>query len=418
MRIYRRESFDVAVVGGGSAGVAAAVAAARQGARVALVERYGFLGGAATNAQVLAYCGFYYRRPEPVRAVGGIGAEMLARLSALGMAADPIRSRTDNWIVALEVEPVKAALDGLVAEAGVALHLHARMIEAMHDGARISAIRAVDHQGAFEIAARSFVDASGEADLAAFADVPMAWVATDDAPGQFASYCVRIGGIPQDVEIDRAALKAMPRPDTAPGVSLREDGGIIIRQPGTDIIWWMGIDIRTDGLSSHSLTRAEQQGRRLAWDFVERLGRLPGCEKARLVATGPQVGIRESRRPQARLMVATADALAGRHADDGIARAAWPIEVHKEAGRPTMTPIGGDGYFDVPLRALRAAQIDNLWLAGRTAGAEEGAFGSLRVMGTAFATGQAAGTAAALAVQGTDDAAAVRRALEAANAII
>jgi hypothetical protein len=120
------------------------------------------------------------------------------------------------------------------------------------------------------------------------------------------------------------------------------------------------------------------------------------------VSTGPQLGIRESRRPAARHIISGADARDGRAAPTGIARAAWPIEVHGAPGKPSMIPIGGRGWFDVPLAALNAFGIDNLWLGGRIIGCDAEAHGSVRVMGTAFATGQAAGVAAALAAGGLD----------------
>jgi hypothetical protein len=110
-------------------------------------------------------------------------------------------------------------------------------------------------------------------------------------------------------------------------------------------------------------------------------------------------------------MIGDDDALAGRRVDTPVARAVWPVERHDTPGRPTMVPIGGDGFFDIPAASIRASRIDNLWLAGRTVGAERGAFSSLRVMGTGFATGQAAGTAAVLALQGRSDYPALRKVL-------
>ena len=135
------ERYDVVVAGGGAAGVAAAVGAARAGARTLLVERYGFLGGAATNALVLSYCGFFTPGEPPVRTIGGVGAELLAGLSALGFDIAPVRSKSGNWIVILDVEAVKLALDRLVLGAGVALHLHTRLVAVARRGSRIDAVK-------------------------------------------------------------------------------------------------------------------------------------------------------------------------------------------------------------------------------------------------------------------------------------
>ena len=124
------DRYDVIVVGGGAGGAAAAVGAACTGARVLLVERYGFLGGAATNAQVLSYCGFFACGGEPRPVVAGVGADVLAHLRQLGYDTEPIRSKSGNWIVMIDPEPVKLAFDRLVLAHGIALELHTRLCAA------------------------------------------------------------------------------------------------------------------------------------------------------------------------------------------------------------------------------------------------------------------------------------------------
>jgi hypothetical protein len=413
----RRERFDVAVVGGGAAGVAAAVAAARLGAKTALVERYGFLGGAATNSLILTYDGFFYRRPSAEWAVGGIGRELLDRLGKFANTVEPSLSHNKNWVVLFNPESAKAALDGLVLEAGVTARMHALVVDVHRDGARIAAVGVADHAGRFEIAADAFVDASGEADLAALAGVPMA---AGDPWGQPAGFCARIGGVPRAAAIDRATLAracaAVPPGERS--AMLRADGGFLFRLGENDDFWWMGIDVHTDGLSSADLTAAEQKSRATAWAVIRQLRGLPGCERATLVASGPQLGIRSTRRPRARQTISDAAAAAGQREATSVGRSVWPMERHDTPGRPTLAPIGGDGFFDIPAAALRAAEVDNLWLAGRTVGADRGAFGSLRVMATGFATGQAAGAAAALSTQGRPGYAALRAVLLAQGAII
>lgn len=413
----RLEGTDIAVVGGGSAGVAAAVAAARCGARVVLLERYGFLGGAATQSLVLTYDGFLYRRPQPEWAVAGIGREFLDRLAQLGGPVPPVLSPNGNWVIPFAPEASKRTLDALLQEAGVTCRLHAFVTGARVRGGRLQRLVAHDHAGAFEVRARAFVDASGEADLAAAAGVTMLHA---EEPRYAASLCVRLGGIDPALRLDREILGAVAREVLArhPGLPLRAHGGFVQRIPGSDDWWWMGIDVVTDGLSSASLGAAEQAGREAAWLFVQALRARPGCARAQIAATGPQLGIRETRHPQARRMITEADALAGRRCATGVGRAAWNIERHDVPGQARIAAIGGEGWFDIPLDALRADGLDNLWLAGRTLGADRGAYGSLRVMGTAFATGHAAGVACALALQGRPDATAVRERLAAQGAIV
>ena len=407
----REERFDIAVVGGGSAGAAAAVAAARLGAKVVLIERYGFLGGAATHSFVMTYDGFLYRGDRPQWAVGGIGRELLGELDRFASKVEPVLSPNKNWVLPFNPESAKAALDSLVIRASVSTRLHATVVEASFSGNRIVSLVAADHAGRFTIAADAFIDASGEGNLSALADVPMAFA---EEPRYAASLCVRIAGVPQDIVVDRAFLarvcSTVPADET-PAI-LRADGGFVLRLPENGDLWWMGVDILTDGVSSASLSEAEQKCRATAWAFVRQLRRVAGCERATLAASGPQLGIRETRHPQARYMISDGDALAGRRVDTPVARAVWPVERHDTPGK---THDGADRRR----RILRhSGRLDPCEAASTIYGSpgapsvpSAGAFSSLRVMGTGFATGQAAGTAAALALQGRPDYSALRAAL-------
>ena len=417
MRADRQEHFDIAVVGGGSAGVAAAVSAARLGARVVLVERYGFLGGAATNALIMTYDGFLYRRDEPEWAVGGIGRELLDRLEKFGSKVEPVLSPNRNWVLPFNTESAKAALDDLVLEARVAVRLHAMLIDVRCSSDRIASLMVADHLGRLEIIADAFVDASGEGDLSELARVPMAFT---EQPRYAASLCARIAGVPVDIVVDRALLSQIGAtvPESERLATLRADGGFVLRLPENGDLWWMGVDVLTDGLSSNSLSYGEQKCRATAWAFIRQMRRIPGCERATLVGTGVQLGVRETRHPLARHMISEAEALVGCRVTNTVARAAWQLERHDTPGKPTMAFIGGEGFYDIPADSIRAEFIENLWLAGRTVGADRAAFSSLRVMGTAFATGQAAGAAAALALQGRSDYPALRAALLDQGAIL
>jgi hypothetical protein len=417
------DTYDVVVVGGGAAGIAAAVGAARTGARTALVERYGFLGGAATNSQVLSFCGFFVRDPDAIEAepaVGGVGAEVLARLAALGSNGHPTKTRLGNWVVFFQSEHLKYALDELVAEAGVDVRLHSFLIAARRSGARLVDIDVADHEGLHRLAAAAFVDASGEGDLAARAEVPMLACAALGSALQAASFPVRIGGIAPDAPLEPVRLAEIVVAVTNPNspAQVRADGGTFYRLPGTNDRWWMGIDAVTDGVTAKSLGTAERACRATAARFVRALRALPGCTDAALVMTGPQLGIRESRRPAAHHVISGEEAHAGRIAPTGIARAAWPIETHRTPGQPTMAPIGGPGWFHVPLAALEASRMDNLFLGGRIIGCDAEAHGSVRVMGTAFATGHAAGVAAAQRAAGDLDVERVRTTLIGQGAIL
>jgi len=389
--------YDVVVVGGGAAGIAAAVGARDAGARTLLVERYGFLGGAATNAGVLSYCGFFVRGDACRQIVGGVGARVLATLSGLGFAVDPVRAPSGNWIVMLDPEALKVALDRIVAGPGLDCRLHCTLIGARRAGTRLEAVTLYDHAGAFDVEAAAFVDASGDADLGIAAGVAP-FASGPSRPRQHASITLRIGGVPPDAIVDRELLATLvTRIDAgASKAHLRRHGGHFIRLPRSGDLWWMGIDLVTDGLDSGDLGAAERDGRDLAWRFFELLrAAMPGFDRAFIAASGPQVGIRDSRQLATRYCLTAADVLEGRTRDDGIARGCWPAELHRGDSGPSFEPVGGDGTYHVPLAAIHAAGLDNLWVGGRVIGCEERAYGSVRVMGTSFATGQAAGVAAA-----------------------
>lgn len=388
--------YDVVVAGGGAGGVGAALGAVCAGARVLLIEKYGFLGGAATNAQVLAYCGFFQQGPEPIKAVDGAADLVLDELRALGLTCDPFRSpTTSNWIILLEPEAVKLALDRVLASHGVDVLLHTRVAAVTRTADRIQSVTLAGMEGRTRVTAEAFVDATGDANLSLVAGVPCR---TGNAEGklQAISAPIRVGGRDKSVPIDREAIKAAFRAYKGRWPSARTDGGIYTEVPNTGELWWMMFDHPMADLSSASFSEAERAGREAAHDYVALLRKeVPGFEQAYLVSTGPQIGIRESRHPAARYELTGEDLAAGRQREDGVAKAAWPMEDHSVPGRPIYTPIGGDGWASIPLDALRATGLENLFYAGRTIGADDEAYASIRVMGTAFATGDAAGRAAA-----------------------
>jgi hypothetical protein len=410
-RVQRRERYDVVVCGGGAAGVAAAIGAARFGARVALLEQAPFLGGAATRSGVLTYCGFWTQGDPFQRAVGGVGADVLAALEALGGMSGPMRMASTDVVIALiEPEAVKLALDRLCTAAGVDVILHGRLGSVESDADLVRCAIALDHDGTFALDAGAFVDASGEADLAHQAGAATRY---GDAQGrvQNGTLAMRVGGIPRDADVSRGEWARAVRDAKSRGAAnMTKEHGLVARLPHSGEIIAFLADERYDARDARSTSAAERRAREQAWAYVEAIRALPGHERAYLIATGPAIGTRESRHVLARVPLRGAGVLDARIGPDAVALGAWPVELHPGPGLPNVWKrLRDGGAYGIALDTLFSATHRNLLAAGRVLDADADAFASVRVMGTAFATGQAAGVAAALVANGRSaDARAVR----------
>ena len=411
------ERYDVAVVGGGSAGVAAAIAAARTGARTVLIERASCLGGASTIRGVITYCGLYTLGETPRQAVRGVAEEVLEGLRALGAVTGPQRHR--GVFVVFDPEGVKRVLDRLCQEAGVEVLLHAFVTGATRRDERVTEIAYHDHGGSHAIAARAFVDASGEGDLAALAGAATRY--GNDGAVNLGTLGTRFGGIPSGVTITADQLSAAVQAARAAGKGpFSKDRSVITRLPlsGDAVCYVASEDY--DPRDTRSMSAAERGGRAQAWAYLDVIRSLPGCEKAYLASTGPDFGTRESRHIDAVRQLTWQDVVDVRKAADSIALGAWGVEWHdRKTFESTFIYPPDKGVYEIPLGCLISVDTPNLFAAGRVVDADEKAGASVRVMGTAFATGQAAGIAAATFAQtGKADVQAVRRVLIEQGALI
>lgn len=387
---------DVAILGAGSAGVAGAIGASRAGARTILIERYGFAGGAATTSSVLAYCGLFANTTQARQVVGGAAAEVLSSLQSLGMDVSPRRLKsTGNWIIPLNPEALKVALDQVAARTGIQILYRTALCDvATVDGA----IRSIDICGDFglaRISARAFIDASGDGNLWHLAGDRT--LAGPHRP-QPASFPIRVGGVAAGWQDHRSAFQAASQSYNAqdPLIRARGNGGVVLDIPDSSEIWWMTLDLEADPTDAVGFGQKEIAARDAAWRLVSALKRAgPAFHNAHVASTGPQIGVRESRRPTTVRQIMAEEIIAGAMPEDTIALGGWPMEIHHAPGVQEYIPVGGEGFFGIPLDALRVAGLANLLVAGRLIGADSRAFGSIRVMGTAFATGQAAGVYAA-----------------------
>lgn len=415
------DDYDVVVVGGGSAGIAAVVGAAATGASVCLVEQYGFLGGAATNSSVLTHCGFFDQTGSQV--VKGVGQQVLDKLAARTVYRTMLVPETGNTIVLLDMETIKVVFDELLTETGVRVLLHSTLVGTETDGNRLSAALIAHRGGPARITGRAFVDCSGDGALSAASGA--ATLISEVGERQPATLVMRVGGVPEQVEVSASAIATAVQTyraaEPAIGADLVRSSGIAVRLPVSREIMLLLVDQHRDVLDVDELTRAEVEARRLSWLYLAAFRRfLPGWQDAFLSATGPQIGIREARRLHGIEQVSALDVSSGRkRPQDAIARCGWPMENHVAPGVTEYGGIKDHGWYHIPFGAIRSSSLDNLLAGGRLVSSDNRAYASLRVMGTSFATGHACGVAAAgYARSGRHDYAAVRRELDNQGALI
>ncbi|MCY0896261.1 MAG: FAD-dependent oxidoreductase [Alicyclobacillaceae bacterium] len=389
--------FDVVVVGGGSAGVAAAVGAASMGAKTLIIEQNAYFGGAATHSSVMTYCGFYAQKEPMEQVVGGVGDMVLRGLQDQGSFQGPIRNPASGNIIALiDAESTKYVLDQILVNAGVTPRLHCQVVGAVTKDGHLEAIECYHHGGRWMVEAAAFVDASGDADLTAAAGGQVRY---GDGEGnvQAGTLVMRIGGVPREMVVRRDILTRVVRSAKEEGhLHLSKERGMTIRLPLSGDILALLVDEAVNGLDSASLTDAEMSARRQAWTYLELMKKyLPGFEDAYLVQTGPSIGIRETRHVLGEVVLNGEDVLFGVRRADAVARGGWPVEVQQPGERAVYSQIKDKSFYDIPLGALKVKEVHNLWCAGRILSCDATAFASARVMGTAFATGHAAGVAAA-----------------------
>jgi len=399
---------DVVVVGGGAAGTAAAIAAASNGAKTLLIEQRGYLGGMGTVSLVPAFCPFTDKEKPIVR---GIGLELMERMKR--ECREDYRREYENALdwVPIDPEVLKRVYDEAAIESGARLLFHTFVYDVVlsEDKRRVEGIVIVNKSGRSFVRCRYLIDATGDADLAALAGVPFQ-KGGEQGELQPGSMCYLLANV------DRQAFNRFVA-ETGDTGQLHKtvergiaEGALPEGRKSVSGLAWVsdylvgvnfGHVFGVDGTKAEDLTRGAVEGRRLADRQVRFFRRyVPGFEQAHLVASGEQLGIRETRRIQGDYVLTAEDFLAARSFPDDIARNAYYIDIHMASSKGSMTinPLPPGKSHGVPYRVLLPLGIDNLWVPGRAASSDRIVQGSLRVMPNCFAMGQAAGTAAAIAL--------------------
>ncbi len=389
-------SGEVVVVGAGPAGLCAAVAAAEEGAETLLVERYGFMGGMATAALVNPFMR-YMSGDEVVNA--GVFARILQKLEQRGA-----RAGTDAEQRAFDPQVLKLVCDELVAEAGVRVHLHTFLVDAIASDGRVQRGVVSSKSGLQAIAGEVFVDASGDADLAARAGAEFEMGRPEDGLCQPMTLYFRMAGVDEARLPSYEQIAAMYLEEKAAGriENPRDDvhGIIYTTHPG-EVTFNTTRVLGHDATNAASMTEVEIIARQQIEQLVRFLReRVAGFEQAYLCSIAPQTGVRESRRVLGDYVLSGEDVTTARKFADGIARGCFSIDIHNPTGHGIYAQRvpAGDAY-DIPYRCLTPRGFANLLVAGRPISADHYAHGSLRVMPIAASTGEAAGIAAAMCVR-------------------
>lgn len=407
--------YDVVVLGGGPAGMLAAASAARNGASVLLVERYGFLGGMGTAAGVSNFCGLHANVRGTIRqVVHGMTDELLDRMRALDGLNEPHLILGKIHAQAYDISAFKCAADGLLRDSGAGVLFHA-LATGMARGADgdVDTLFLETKSGRRAVRGRVFIDCSGDADLAAWAGLPFE---KGDAHGGmlYPTLMFKVGNV--DGARAQEAWKTIPAlmdAAAASGEFTFPRRGAIVRPQKHDYEWRVNVTQladadggAADGTDAESLSAGELEGRRQIVQYLAFLrAKVPGFEQAYVLDIAPQLGIRETRRIVGEYMLTQDDVLGCADFDDSIGVNGWPLEMHMAGDVKWLWPPIPEsrGYNQLPYRMMLprrdAGAARNVLVAGRCASMTHEGQSAARVSGSCFAMGEAAGAAAALALK-------------------
>jgi len=391
---------DVVVVGGGSAGVAAAVAAARAGADTLLVERYGFLGGAATAACVGTICGLYLREPgtEVRYGVGKFPREVAERMSER-TGTKPVRYKDDLIFLPCKPYAFERVCSDMLNEVKIKTLLQGTVCGLEADDYSIKGVTAMAWNRVVSLKSKAFIDCSGESVVSRFGNAR--FLEQEDAQAPALVFCVR--GLPP---LDETMLHVLLVKDIKAGIELEKLPALAARLsivPGSLSGDQVMLKLAYPSSTAIEVSKIEQECRSVVESLVNYLKtNIKEFFSLEIVFVAPQLGVRSGPRALGQEILTEEQVLSCYNPGDGVAFGCWPIEYWGLDRKPEMLYFQAGGRYSIGAKCLMSATFDNLFFAGRSISGTEKALASARVIGTTLGTGAAAGMLAAAKLQNAE----------------
>lgn len=431
-RMIYTKTYDVVVVGGGVSGCAAAVAAAKSGASVLVLEQNGYLGGTLTACGVGPMMTFHAGEKQVIK---GFMQELVEELTRRGYSVGhvPDTKQYTSTITPFDAEGLKLVLDEKLIGAGCEILFHTFVGAVAGENGAITGLTVCNKDGLNTVSAKIYIDASGDGDVATWAGARMTKGRPEDGASQPMTLKMKYCDV--DTEVLKAHVLAKPEEfgKLAPHFDLfrqaipvdlegfdrefaqaKADGALTIRRenvllfgtgrPGEYILNTTRI-VEHDATDAASLSDAEQIGRRQCAELDCFLrAKVPGFANALLEFTGPTVGVRSSRQLIGRYTLTAEDILSRKTFSDVIAHSGYPIDIHNPKGEGTASTFMSQPgtYYSIPYSVMVCEELKNLLVTGRCISTSFEAQAAIRTTPTVGALGQAAGVAAAMAVREGD----------------
>jgi hypothetical protein len=398
---------QVLIAGGGISGITAAIVAKKLGLDVILTERYGFLGGISTAGLLGTFCGFYTvdENGSLFQVIRGFGDELLNRLKRLD-AIGPVRIIDGKaGIIPYDSTSLRIVTDQLIREYDIKIYLHSLAVSVNQENGRLKSVIYESKSGCFAIESETFIDATGDGDIAANAG---AQYEINPGKTQFPTTIFCIGNVDLETAnaFKREVVADLMEKSCANGeFNLPRTDARMVVSPVTGEIRCnftrVGKDGRpVNGLDVRELSYGEMEGRLQALEYLRFLKqKVPGFEKACISQLPVMLGVRETRRIVGDYQLNKEDVLSARKFDDAIGCNAWPIEFHQSGTNTHWLWLPKGKYYQIPYRCLRVKGVSNLLSIGRCLSATQEAQASSRIIASCINQGEAAAVACAIALQ-------------------